>query len=1061
MLRWIVVLITPLLFLSLVFQEQVTAAQDDPYLIFSAAEVGYPPFSLTDETGRASGFSVELLRAALSSMEHSVTFRTGTWSEVRVWLETGQVDALPLVGRTPEREELFDFTFPYMSLFGVIVVRQGTENIRSLEDLKGKSVAVMKGDNAEEFLRREDRGIFIQTTDTFEQALGELSRGSHDAVVIQQLVAMRLIQESGLTNLRILESPIQEFRQDFCFAVKKGDSKTLALLNEGLARTIADGTFRHLHARWFAALELPVHRPIIVGGDENYPPFEFMDETGNPAGYNIDLTRAIARELDLNIEIRLGPWGDIRRDLALGEVDIVQGMLYSVERGLTFDFSPSHTVIHYVGVARKGEDNPPENLADLAEKRLVVQQGDIMHDFVIENNLEEQTTMVSDARYAIRELARGNHDYALVPRITALYWMENDGWDNLILGQTPLLSPGYSFAAQKEQSAVLAQFSEGLQVLRETGEYQRVYEKWMGVYDEHGYSLSDFLRYFAMIVVPLVFLALAFFLWSWTLRRKIRMKTVQLAESEEKYRSFFENSMDAILLTTPDGNISAANPSACSMFERSEEEIISLGREGMVDVTDPRLEQLLEQRRKYGRARGELTMIRKGGVPFPAEISSAVFQDSSGVMNANTIIRDITQQKQIKENLVIAKEQAEAANKAKSEFLANMSHELRTPFNGVMGMLQLLGTTNLDDEQLEYISMATKASKRYTQLLTDLLDISRIEAGKMSIQEVEFSIPKLAKSVSELFTVTAEEKGISLECTIDPLIPSMLIGDVMRVRQILFNLVGNALKFTEKGTVKIEIVPVFVRQDNICRVLFSVADTGIGISEDQLDQLFKPFVQVDSSYTRKFQGAGLGLAIVKRLVELMDGSIVVDSIPGSGTTVYFVLPFRLPESADKPLPEQESQAGIEGQSLRILLAEDDFSNQLPMRRLLEKAGHTVTLAEDGQQAVDLFREHDFDCILMDIQMPVKNGIEATQEIRKIEDVKRQEERQWTGKQHSRIPIIALTAYAMAGDREKFIDAGMDTYLAKPVKMEDLTQIFEKYAGQTGSSGGNRSGSRFF
>ncbi|MFW6181722.1 MAG: transporter substrate-binding domain-containing protein, partial [Spirochaetota bacterium] len=307
--------------------------------VSSAAEVDYPPFSIVGDRGRAEGFSVELLRAALKAMGREVTFRTGTWPQVRGWLERGEVQALPLVGRTPEREAVFDFTFPYMSLHGAIVVREDNRDIRGLADLRGRQVAVMRGDNAEEFLRREERGIDIRTTATFTEALRELAGGRHDAVVMQRLVALRLLQETGIGGLRVVDRPVEGFRQDFCFAVREGDKETLALLNEGLALVMADGTYRRLHARWFAALQLPAGRRILVGGDHSFPPYEYLDKDGNPAGFAVELTRAIAREMDLDIEIRLEPWDKVRRALERGEIDVIQGMFYSPERDLSFDFT--------------------------------------------------------------------------------------------------------------------------------------------------------------------------------------------------------------------------------------------------------------------------------------------------------------------------------------------------------------------------------------------------------------------------------------------------------------------------------------------------------------------------------------------------------------------------------------------------------------------------------------------------------------------------------------------------------------------------------------------------
>ncbi|NCC25867.1 MAG: transporter substrate-binding domain-containing protein, partial [Deltaproteobacteria bacterium] len=944
--------------------------------ILSAAEIDYPPFSIVENDGRASGFAVELLRASLAVMGRDVFFRTGPWAEVKGWLERGEVEALPLVGRTPEREEIFDFTVPYMSLHGAIVVREGTEGIDSLDDLRGRTVAVMRGDNADEFLRREDRGIDIRTTATFEQALRELSEGQHDAVVVQRLVALRLIRETGLTNLRVLDRPIEGFRQDFCFAVREGDKDLLALLNEGLALIVADGTHRALHARWFGQLDLPYHRRLIVEGDDNYPPYSFLDENGRPAGYTVELTRALARELDLDMEIRLGPWVQVRERLDRGEIDAVQGMLYSPERGKTFDFSAPMAIIHYVGIVRDDGTRLPESLDDLRGRRLVVQRADIMHDYVVENGLGEQTAVFDSPRAVLRGLSEGRNDVALLPRMVAMYWVDRDGLENVKVGRKSLLSADFCYAVRGGQGALLAQFSEGLQLLKESGEFRRIHDRWMGVHETNGLPMAEILRSLAMVFIPLIILLLVSFLWSWALRRQVRTRTRELQESEARFKVLHNASFGGIVIHDK-GLILDCNQGLSEITGYTNEELI--GMDGLLLIAEQSRDLVMRNILAGVEKSYEAVGLRKDGREYPVRLEGRMITYKGKAVRV-VEFRDITDQKRAQEDLRRAKEQAEAANKAKSEFLANMSHEIRTPINGIMGMLQLLQTTDTTEEQTGYVNLAIKSATRLSRLLSDILDLSRAEAGKMPLIEAPFHPEELGRSVLELFSVTARDRGLTLACDIDPNVPSVLIGDEARVRQILFNLVGNALKFTIRGSVHLTMWALPEIRDGQSQVLLTVEDTGIGIAEDKLQTLFKPFVQVDGSLTRQYQGAGLGLVIVRRLVELMGGSIVMDSTYGQGTSVHVVLPFRESKENDWPVPTKTVQAQRTRRHFRILLAEDEPCNQLATSGLLEKAGHSVAVAGDGREAIMRLAEGDFDCILMDIQMPVMNGVEATRAI---------------------------------------------------------------------------------
>jgi PAS domain S-box-containing protein len=387
---------------------------------------------------------------------------------------------------------------------------------------------------------------------------------------------------------------------------------------------------------------------------------------------------------------------------------------------------------------------------------------------------------------------------------------------------------------------------------------------------------------------------------------------------------------------------------------------------------------------------------------------------------------DITERKAMEEMLKTARYEAESAAKAKADFLSVMSHEIRTPLNSVIGTSGLLLDSDLSDEQAQYVEMIKRSGEHLLYLINDILDFNKLDAGKVELEQRVFELKQPIKTVMDMCATQAKLKQLSLTYQIDDALPKLCKGDEARLRQILLNLVGNAIKFTQNGHVNVRLRALSEPISAVQVIRFEIEDTGVGIAAESLSKLFSEFTQVDASTTRQHGGTGLGLSISKRLVEAMNGQIGIDSQLGQGSLFWFEIPFALP-SAHEALAEHSEQELADAQPMSILVAEDNPSNQLLIKAILSKLGHTITLAENGLKAIECMEAHGetFDLILMDMQMPEMDGISATQAIRLL-----------AGK-GAQIPIVALTANAMDGDRARVLQAGMNDYLSKPIDIQAL------------------------
>jgi two-component system sensor histidine kinase/response regulator len=803
-------------------------------------------------------------------------------------------------------------------------------------------------------------------------------------------------------------------------------------------------------------------REVNVGIYANAPKI-FIDKDGKPSGIFVEILDRIALQEDWKLTYLPCQWQDCLSGLQSGKIDLMPDVAHSAAREKLVDFHRTPALLSWSQLFSRREDAITSPLQLNGKRVALLKQSVQAEEFVNWANsygVKVSIVPADSFEHAFQMVAKGNADIAVT----------NDRYGEFHapahrLVATPLIfQPAQLFyvTAKGRNGELLAAVEKTLAAWQKNpdSDYYQILKRWRAASPEAIIPLKIW-----QILVVLAGLLVLLAVVAYWLRRQVRQKVSALQANERQMRTILDSLDACIYLKDNDGRYLFANQAVLDLWQAKLEEVVGNTDEKFFDAaTAAKIRQLDRMVMAEGRAvrREEANTVHATEKLVVYQSTKLPLRDEHGnVYGLCGISVDVTERKQAVDNLarshenleeqvalrtgelLLAKQAAEAANVAKSSFLANMSHEIRTPMNAIIGMIGLARRRIGEDKARDQLDKAAKAAEHLLVILNDILDISKIEADRLTIEHVPFKLGQVLSNVADLMGHKAAEKGLALAVDVPPdLMASSLLGDSLRLSQVIANLLGNAIKFTSTGKVGLR-----VRRESADILRFEISDSGIGISSEDQQRLFQPFVQADDSTTRKYGGTGLGLAISKRLINLMGGDIGLTSQPGNGSVFWFTvsLPQRIeeavpaaghavPAAGHSILPKPTVAGGLAEQRLqerfagtRILLVEDEPINREVACSLLEDVGLAVDMAEDGLLAVEMAKtQMPYALILMDMQMPNLNGTGATRAIRALPA-------------YATTPILAMTANAFEDDRKVCLEAGMNDHIAKPVEPQRLYQ----------------------
>ncbi len=764
--------------------------------------------------------------------------------------------------------------------------------------------------------------------------------------------------------------------------------------------------------------EVRQRKSITLCIDPDWMPYERIDERGRHIGMSADYMALFEKRIGVPIRlVPTGSWSETIRFGRQGRCDILSLLNETPERRQFLNFTKPYVEAPIVLVSRS-DVTYLDGLESLGSRSLSTPKDYVYEETIRREHPQINLVTVANVGEGLRKVSRGD----VFAHLGSLYIMVNEiqkqQLSNLKISGHTRYDHRLAVGVRNDDPALLAVFNQAVSSITQE-EHIRIRRKWTATRFEYGIDKTLLWR----TVAVGLFIIGVILIWN----RQLRRLNTRLVESEDRYRVLFEMAPDGLIVHT-DGIIRYVNRTMVQML-RGGSEADLLGR--------PVLEIVHEDYRTIVRDRIEQTQKGSGTIPGMRQQLRAldgriidieakgrrIFLD--GRPASLTILRDISENLRLEGALRAAKENAEVANRAKSRFLAAMSHEIRTPLNAIIGLNEHLWESERLPERRAHLHTILKAGEGLLSLINNVLDVSKIEANQFELETVLFDLPEYLAQTLEIVRHPAEEKGLTLLRTIQADVPREVIGDPQRLRQVILNLIGNAIKFTDRGSVHLE-----VRRQQRDEILFSVTDTGPGIPAEQGETIFQPFTQLENKTGKISGGTGLGLDICRRLVEMMGGKIWLEPHYGPGSRFSFTA--RLPGDITNRLPaiaveNQQSAVSPPLKPLRLLLADDDETNREVIKVFLQKPTYRLIEVSDGLAAFETFCSTPFDLVLMDIQMPILDGIGATERIRAWEK----------SRNRSPTPIIALTAHAYQEISEKILAAGCDLHLTKPIRKKRL------------------------